>query len=163
MLYEAIMSDIKDAMKSKNITKKDVLKQVQTKAQSDAKENKSDITDEVVIKAINKELKQLNQTKEAISSKLTLYCRANGKYLSGLYNRRLDEQRLFKTPVVSGNIGKVIAPSGLNIRETPSTNSTIIKAIPFGNKLEIVERLESGWLHINYGDVNGYVYGKWVV
>lgn len=103
------------------------------------------------------------RSKEAISSKLTLYCRANGKYLSGLYNRRLDEQRLFNTPVVSGNIGRVIAPSGLNIRETPSTNSKILKAIPFGNKLEIVERLESGWLHINYGDVNGYVYGKWVI
>ena len=61
------------------------------------------------------------------------------------------------------NIGRVIAPSGLNIRETPSTNSKILKAIPFGNKLEIVERLESGWLHIQYGTVNGYVYGKWVV
>lgn len=32
MLYETIMSNIKDAMKEKNTTLKDVLKQVQTKA-----------------------------------------------------------------------------------------------------------------------------------
>lgn len=69
MLYETIMSNIKDAMKEKNTTLKDVLKQVQTKAQATAKENKTEITDEIVIDAINKELKQLNQTLDAIKSK----------------------------------------------------------------------------------------------
>lgn len=68
MLYETIMSNIKDAMKTKNTTLKDVLKQVQTKAQTIAKENKVDITDEIVINAINKELKQLNQTIDSIKS-----------------------------------------------------------------------------------------------
>ena len=69
MLYETIMSNIKDAMKEKNTTLKDVLKQVQTKAQATAKENKTEITDEIVIDAINKELKQLNQTLDAVKSK----------------------------------------------------------------------------------------------
>lgn len=62
------MSNIKDAMKAKNTTLKDVLKQVQTKAQATAKEQKVDITDEIVINAINKELKQLNQTLDSIKS-----------------------------------------------------------------------------------------------
>lgn len=69
MLYETIMSNIKDAMKEKNTTLKDVLKQVQSKAQATAKENKTEITDEIVIDAINKEIKQLNQTLDAIKSK----------------------------------------------------------------------------------------------
>lgn len=69
MLYETIMSNIKDAMKEKNTTLKDVLKQVQTKAQATAKESKTEITDEIVIDAINKELKQLKQTLDAVKSK----------------------------------------------------------------------------------------------
>lgn len=69
MIYNNILADIKEAMKTKNVNKKDVLKQVQTKAQAEAKENKCEITDEIVINAINKELKQLNQTKDAIKCK----------------------------------------------------------------------------------------------
>lgn len=69
MLYENIMNNIKDAMKNKNTDKRDVLKQVQSKAQAFAKENKCEITDEIVIDSIRKELKQLNQTFEAIKSK----------------------------------------------------------------------------------------------
>lgn len=69
MLYETVMSNIKDAMKEKNTILKDVLKQVQTKAQATAKESKTEITDEIVIDAINKELKQLNQTFDLIKDK----------------------------------------------------------------------------------------------
>lgn len=69
MIFEIIMADIKEAMKTKNTDKRDVLKQVQAKAQAEAKENKCEITDEVVLNAISKELKQLNQTKDAIISK----------------------------------------------------------------------------------------------
>ena len=69
MLYEIIMQSIKEAMKNKNTEKRDVLKQVQAKAQAFAKDNKCDITDEIVVDSIRKELKQLNQTFEAIISK----------------------------------------------------------------------------------------------
>lgn len=69
MLYDVIMSDIKEAMKSKDIDKRDVLKQVQSKSQADAKEKKIEISDEVVLNAIAKELKQLNQTKDSVASK----------------------------------------------------------------------------------------------
>lgn len=69
MIYETILNDIKTAMKEKDTDKKDVLKQVQIKVQADSKENKKEITDEMVLSAITKELKQLNQTKDAIASK----------------------------------------------------------------------------------------------
>ena len=69
MLYDVIMSGIKEAMKSKDISKRDVLKQVQSKSQADAKEKKIEISDEVVLNAIAKELKQLNQTKDSVASK----------------------------------------------------------------------------------------------
>lgn len=66
MLYDVILSDIKEAMKIKNTNKKDVLKQVQTKAQAEAKEKKVEMSDEIVLNAIAKELKQLNQTRDSI-------------------------------------------------------------------------------------------------
>lgn len=67
MLYDKLLVDIKEAMKEKNESKKNVLRQVQSKAQMIAKENKSeDITDDMILKSIEKELKQLNQTKDSI-------------------------------------------------------------------------------------------------
>ena len=69
MLYDVIMSGIKEAMKSKDTNKRDVLKQVQSKSQAEVKEKKVDLTDEIILNAISKELKQLNQTKDAVSSK----------------------------------------------------------------------------------------------
>lgn len=69
MLYNNIMNSIKESMKSKDTHRRDVLKQVQTKAQAFAKENKCEITDDIVMDSIRKELKQLNQTLEAIKSK----------------------------------------------------------------------------------------------
>lgn len=67
MIYNTILLEIKNAMKNKEESKKNVLKQVQSKAQMIAKENKLDeITDDIVIKSIEKELKQLNQTKDSL-------------------------------------------------------------------------------------------------
>lgn len=69
MLYDKVLTDIKDAMKLKEKDKKDVLKQVQIKVQAYVKESKVEVTDEVVINSINKELKQLNQTKDSLKGK----------------------------------------------------------------------------------------------
>lgn len=92
MIYETILNDIKTAMKEKDTDRKDVLKQVQIKVQADAKENKKEITDEMVLSAITKELKQLNQTKDAIASKpdTLLYQSTNRKI--GILDTYLPEQ-----------------------------------------------------------------------
>lgn len=66
MLYEKLQNEIKGAMLSKDKDKRDVLKQVQMKTQAFAKENKVDITDEIVLSSVSKELKQLNQTKDSL-------------------------------------------------------------------------------------------------
>ena len=87
-----IRNDIKVAMREKNIIKKDVLKMILLKSEEIAKEdaikNKKDLakihpTDEMVIDACNKELKQLNQTKDILVS--------NGKEDSELYKETIEK------------------------------------------------------------------------
>lgn len=73
-MYVKIKADIKDAMRSKDGIKRDVLKMVVDKAKTIMKErNPTDssdvIPDDVIIQAINKEIKQLNQTKDALSGR----------------------------------------------------------------------------------------------
>ena len=58
-MYNKIMSEIKEAMKNKETDKKDVLKMAVTKAQAVAKENKCEVTEEIMLDGIKKELKQL--------------------------------------------------------------------------------------------------------
>lgn len=73
-MYVKIKADIKDAMRNKDNIKRDVLKMVVDKAKTIMKErNPTDssdvIPDNVMIQAINKEIKQLNQTKDALSGR----------------------------------------------------------------------------------------------
>lgn len=68
-MYNKIMSEIKEAMKNKETDKKDVLKMALTKAQNIAKENKCDATNDIILDAIKKELKQLDQTKKSLEGK----------------------------------------------------------------------------------------------
>lgn len=73
-MYVKIKADIKDAMRNKDNIKRDVLKMVVDKAKTIMKErNPTDssdvIPDDVILQAINKEIKQLNQTKDALSGR----------------------------------------------------------------------------------------------
>lgn len=74
MLYTQIKEEIKDAMKNKEADRKDVLKMVVDKAKAIIKEKNpsntgEEIPDDVMIQAIQKEVKQLNQTKDSLKSK----------------------------------------------------------------------------------------------
>ena len=73
-LYTKIKAEIKIAMKNKNIVTRDALKMVIDKARSIKKEQHPNdtfetISDEIIIKAINKEVKQLAQTLDSIKGK----------------------------------------------------------------------------------------------
>lgn len=74
MMYVKIKAEIKEAMKSKDVIKRDALKMVVDKARAIQKEQNpidtpETIPDEVVIQAIQKEVKQLNQTKDALKGR----------------------------------------------------------------------------------------------
>ena len=73
-MYTKIKNEIKEAMKAKDNTKRDVLKMVVDKAKSIKKEiapnyTEDFISDETIVIAINKEMKQLNQTKDALKGR----------------------------------------------------------------------------------------------
>lgn len=79
-MHNKIKVELKEAMKNKDIDKRDSLKMVIDKAKIIVKEaNPSDdgqnIPDEIIIQAVQKEIKQLNQTKDSLK----------GKESSGLY------------------------------------------------------------------------------
>ena len=73
-MYVNIKADIKDAMKSKDIERRDCLKMVIDKAKAIQKErsptNMPDIiSDDIMIQAIQKEIKQLAQTLDSVRGK----------------------------------------------------------------------------------------------
>lgn len=73
-MYTRIKNQIKEAMKAKDNVTRDVLKMVVDKAKSIKKEsNPNDTTDivsnEIIVTAINREMKQLNQTKDALKGR----------------------------------------------------------------------------------------------
>lgn len=76
MLYEQINSEIKDAMRNKDALKRDCLRMVIDKAKTIMREqcrakDYNAIPDDVILDAINKEYKQLNQTKAALDGRET--------------------------------------------------------------------------------------------
>ena len=93
MLYTEIQSAIKEAMKSKETDKKDVLKMVVAKAQAIAKESKCEVSDSIVLDGIQKELKQLNQTKDS---------------LVGKENSELYKSTVYKIEVLNGYLPKMM-------------------------------------------------------
>ena len=79
-MYLKIKAQIKEAMKEKNNFKRDAFKMVIDKAKAIMKEKNptntsENIPDDVIVQAIQKEIKQLKQTKEALKDRenSTLY------------------------------------------------------------------------------------------
>jgi len=97
-IINEIKQEIKMAMKEKNTIKKDVLKLILGKSEELAKEkiikekgdlSNIEISDEVVITALNKELKQLTQTKTILEE--------NNKIDSSLYKETILKLEIVKS------------------------------------------------------------------
>lgn len=93
-----IKQDIKTSMKAKNVVRKDVLKLIVAKAEEIAKEKtikeKGDlsnivISDDMVLTALNKEQKQLNQTRSILEE--------NNKQDSSLYKETIEKLNIIKS------------------------------------------------------------------
>lgn len=104
-MYTKIRNQIKEAMISKDTIKRDVLKMVLDKAKAIVKEkNPVDtpdvIPDDVIIQAVQKEIKQLNQTKDALIGKEStdLYTETTSKIniLSEYLPKMMSEEEVDK-------------------------------------------------------------------
>lgn len=104
------------------------------------------------------------RTIQEISNKITSYTYCNGKYSSGLYNRRCKELQLFNEQVFAKDdvVLTCKAKSGLYIRSTNSMNGRVIGAIPYGGKVVKLDECNNGWFIVSYKGINGYSYGGWL-
>lgn len=96
-MYTKIKTDIKEAMRNKDSIKRDVLKMVVDKAKTIMKErnpvDQSDnIPNDVIIQAINKEIKQLNQTKDALIGRETSEYYMETTHKMAILNEYLPKQ-----------------------------------------------------------------------
>ncbi|WP_291582640.1 N-acetylmuramoyl-L-alanine amidase [Clostridium sp. UBA6640] len=62
---------------------------------------------------------------------------------------------------LDGKVGVVTATSGLNVRESKSTNSKILGVLKHGEKVRLY-RQEGEWIHIYYGEHGGYVCADYI-
>ena len=100
-MHQKIKNDIKEAMKAKDSIKRDCLKNVLGKAQDIAKTkngNADVITDDMIIEAVQKEVKQLNQTIGALKGRedIDLY-RISGiqiEILKGYLPKQMDKKEV---------------------------------------------------------------------
>lgn len=114
MMHNNIQAAIKDAMKSKDIDKRDTLKMALSKAQDIAKDKKSDITDDIMLDGIRKEIKQLNQTKDSLESR--------------------KDTDLYKSTVYKIEVLTAYLPTMMSEEEVDKTVNDILKAAGATNK-----------------------------
>ena len=117
-MYTRIKNQIKEAMKVKDNVTRDVLKMVVDKAKSIKKEsNPNDTTDivsdDIIVTAINKEMKQLNQTKDA---------------LKGREDTDLYKETEIKISILSGYLPKMMTREEVEIEV-----SRILSSGEYGN------------------------------
>ena len=114
------------------------------------------------------------RSKAEIAKKIPAYCKAGGKELKGLKNRRAAELKLFLTPVeekaafVVGETYKV-AVKGLNVRKAPTINANLATKTSLKKGANIlVKALEMDtdgniWIKTSKGYVAGIYKGKMYV
>lgn len=94
------------------------------------------------------------RSKNEIANYITKYVHDNnGKILDGLVKRRNEEKNLFLSESYI-----VTAKSGLNVRESPNTNSKILTTLQYNSEVKKIDE----WSYIDTGKVNGWVSSQYI-
>lgn len=133
MLYLQIKEEIKTAMKNKDTEKRDVLKMVVDKAKAIVKEKNptnvtEDIPDDVILQAIQKEVKQLNQTKDALKGKENTDLYASTTLKIGILSEYLPIQ-MTENELEKYIESELIELTGVNVEISPKIKGMIMKNI----------------------------------
>lgn len=121
MLLEKLNGEIKEAMVSKDTNKRDVLRSVKSRANLLAKENHCEIDDELLVKALQKELKELSQA------------------LEGFKNN--TDNNVYKDYTYRVSVLKEYMPSMMSedeVREEVKRILNNLDNVPFGKKMQAV-------------------------
>lgn len=65
-------------------------------------------------------------------------------------------------PSLDGRLGRIIAKSGLKVREKPNTACNVLGVLPYGHKVKMFKKVNDYWYEIYYGQHGGYVYAPYV-
>lgn len=133
MLYLQIKEEIKTAMKNKDTEKRDVLKMVVDKAKAIVKEKNptnvtEDIPDDVILQAIQKEVKQLNQTKDALKGKKNTDLYASTTLKIGILSEYLPTQ-MTENELEKYIESELIELTGVNVEISPKIKGMVMKNI----------------------------------
>lgn len=133
MLYLQIKEEIKTAMKNKDTEKRDVLKMVVDKAKAIVKEKNptnvtEDIPDNVILQAIQKEVKQLNQTKDALKGKENTDLYASTTLKIGILSEYLPIQ-MTENELEKYIESELIELTGVNVEISPKIKGMVMKNI----------------------------------
>lgn len=133
MLYLQIKEEIKTAMKNKDTEKRDVLKMVVDKAKAIVKEKNptnvtEDIPDDVILQAIQKEVKQLNQTKDALKGKENTDLYASTTLKIGILSEYLPTQ-MTENELEKYIESELIELTGVNVKINPKIKGMVMKNI----------------------------------
>lgn len=133
MLYLQIKEEIKTAMKNKDTEKRDVLKMVVNKAKAIVKEKNptnvtEDIPDDVILQAIQKEVKQLNQTKDALKGKENTDLYASTTLKIGILSEYLPTQ-MTENELEKYIESELIELTGVNVEISPKIKGMVMKNI----------------------------------
>lgn len=133
MLYLQIKEEIKTAMKNKDTEKRDVLKMVVDKAKAIVKEKNptnvtEDIPDDVILQAIQKEVKQLNQTKDALKGKENTDLYASTTLKIGILSEYLPTQ-MTENELEKYIKSELIELTGVNVEISPKIKGMVMKNI----------------------------------
>ena len=133
MLYLQIKEEIKTAMKNKDTEKRDVLKMVVDKAKAIVKEKNptnvtEDIPDDVILQAIQKEVKQLNQTKDALKGKENTDLYVSTTLKIGILSEYLPTQ-MTENELEKYIESELIELTGVNVEISPKIKGMVMKNI----------------------------------